>query len=432
MARYLIWPDLYKEHGHWLPCVNLANSLMADDSTNVVEFMGIPDCESIVAPYGATFHPILNETYPAGHSIENKLEPLDQRWKPAHLMPLCRGEQGIAARFASGAAPDVLICGYFSTLEALLLHHRYDVRIVIMTTYLRHPMDDPAMFAKTKLVYMPRAYVRAMFAAVGKPDMTIEQFIKPVEGYFPELIPCPKELDFDDDDWIHGKNVVYVEPMIERHALVTPAPTIPGSIDLEDYEELYPSGVIFATSGSQIQDYEAKAREFFRNLILMMQTEGMGSYLLLASVGTKLKKELEATFINTLPANVLLREWVSQLDVLSNDHIKAVFMHGGLATIKEAIWEEKPIIVVPHGKDQLDNALRLHRRNLAMVAQPGDLAPTNLRKLLMAAMSNTWMRSSAAQMRSVFSTYESPAPPSRKLSLQELDKVLDNDPTEST
>ena len=48
MARIMIWPDLYKEHGHWLPCVNLANSLQEIGHTP--EFMGIPDCASIVAP----------------------------------------------------------------------------------------------------------------------------------------------------------------------------------------------------------------------------------------------------------------------------------------------------------------------------------------------------------------------------------------------
>ena len=29
MSKIVIWPDIYKEQGHWLPCVNLANTLIA-------------------------------------------------------------------------------------------------------------------------------------------------------------------------------------------------------------------------------------------------------------------------------------------------------------------------------------------------------------------------------------------------------------------
>jgi UDP:flavonoid glycosyltransferase YjiC (YdhE family) len=325
-------------------------------------------------------------------------------------MPLARGEEGIDELFTGANKPDVLVCGYFSSLEALLLHYKYGVPLTIMTTYLRHPDDDPAMFAKTKLVYMSRAFVTHLFNTVGFTGDTIEEFIRPLEYQYPEVLPCPRELDFADDDWIHGQNVVYAEPMVLRSALGPIATTAPKPPDLRSLTNI--SNVIFATSGSQVQDYEAKAREFFRNLILMMQTEGMGSYFLLASVGTKLKKELEATFNggeNALPSNVMLVEWASQLEILSNVATKVVFMHGGLATIKEAIWNQVPMVIVPHGKDQLDNALRLHRLNLAMVVQQGDLSPMNLRKLLAEAMANTWMKSSIAAMKAMFSAQDGAA-----------------------
>lgn len=33
-------------------------------------------------------------------------------------------------------------------------------------------------------------------------------------------------------------------------------------------------------------------------------------------------------------------------------------------TIKESIWEQVPIVIVPHGKDQPDNATRIRRNGL--------------------------------------------------------------------
>ena len=60
------------------------------------------------------------------------------------------------------------------------------------------------------------------------------------------------------------------------------------------------------------------------------------------------------------------------------------FMHGGLATIKESIWEQVPIVIVPLGKDQRDNALRIKRSGVGVAAEVADLSPHDLRKLLTA------------------------------------------------
>jgi hypothetical protein len=59
MSRVIIWPDIYKEQGHWLPCINLAKSLK-DAGYATVEFMGIPDTQPIVQPYGFPFNTILS------------------------------------------------------------------------------------------------------------------------------------------------------------------------------------------------------------------------------------------------------------------------------------------------------------------------------------------------------------------------------------
>jgi hypothetical protein len=85
--------------------------------------MGIKDCESIVAPYHAPFRLILPDIYPQGHTFENKLEPLDQRWKPHHLLPIKRGALGNV--FDAPNRPDLLVSGYFTGLETLI-HYKYD------------------------------------------------------------------------------------------------------------------------------------------------------------------------------------------------------------------------------------------------------------------------------------------------------------------
>jgi UDP-N-acetylglucosamine:LPS N-acetylglucosamine transferase len=408
MSRVIIWPDIYKEQGHWLPCINLAKSLK-DAGYATVEFMGIPDTQPIVQPYGFPFNTILSSIYPTGYSLENKLEPLDQRWKPAHVFPIVRGALDSVFK---PPAPQVnlMISGYFTALETLLIWYKYQVPFVVITTFLRHPSDLPSLHAKTKLLYMPKAVSRAIIDSVVGPanaGMSIEDFVKPLDAdNRPEIIPCAKDFDFTDADWVHRKTTSYVEPMILRSPLPPASPIMPLNI---------PPGqrLIYGTSGSQVQDYEFRARQFFKNLISMMQTQGMDQYTLVLAVGTKLLAQLNIEYgvdigQSSLPPNVLLFDWVSQLDIVKAADV--VFMHGGLATIKESIWEQVPIVIVPHGKDQMDNALRIKRSGVGVATEAAELTPLDLRRLLTEATSSTWIRQNLAQMQALFAAAENKSP----------------------
>jgi UDP:flavonoid glycosyltransferase YjiC (YdhE family) len=175
-----------------------------------------------------------------------------------------------------------------------------------------------------------------------------------------------------------------------------------------------PTGrLIYGTSGSQVQDYEFRARIFFKNLIAMMQTQGMDAYTLILAVGTKLLAQLNLEYgvdasRSTLPPNVLLFDWVSQLDIVKSADV--VFMHGGLATIKESIWEQVPIVIVPLGKDQNDNALRVKRTGVGVASDVTDLSPLDLRKLFTQATSSTWIRQNLQRMQGIFQAAENKTP----------------------
>jgi UDP:flavonoid glycosyltransferase YjiC (YdhE family) len=409
MSRVIIWPDIYKEQGHWLPCINLANSLKPNYQS--VEFMGIPDTQSIVQPYGFTFNTILSSIYPAGYSLENKLEPIDQRWKPAHLTAMMRGALDNVFRPSPGQPPSLIIGGFFTALETLMISYLYKIPFVIITTFLRHPQDLPSLLAKTKLLYLPKAVAQAIIdGCVGPANagMSIDDFVGPLNRPDrPEIIPCPKAFDFADPDWVHRKQTSYVEPMILR----TP---VPPASPIVDPTRIPPgSRLIYATSGSQVQDYEFLARTFFKNMIAMMQTPGMDSYYLVLAVGAKLLQQLNREYgvdvnASTLPTNVAMFDWVSQLDIVKVADV--VFMHGGLATIKESIWEQVPIVIVPLGKDQRDNALRIKRTGVGVAAEVTDLSPTDLRKLFTQATSSSWIRNSLASMKATFQAAETAKP----------------------
>jgi UDP:flavonoid glycosyltransferase YjiC (YdhE family) len=191
--------------------------------------------------------------------------------------------------------------------------------------------------------------------------------------------------------------------MILRAPLDATTPPITDPVPVPTGKKL-----IFATAGSQVQDYEGKALSFFKNMIAMMQTQGMDQYYLAMAVGERLNARLNIEYaINlgkAMPQNVVWFDWVSQLDVMQQASV--VFMHGGLATIKESIWEEVPIVIVPLGKDQIDNANRIRRARVGVVSEVADLSPEDLRKLLTAATGDTFIRRNLKSLATVFRTAE--------------------------
>jgi UDP:flavonoid glycosyltransferase YjiC (YdhE family) len=272
---------------------------------------------------------------------------------------------------------------------------------VTITTYLRHPQEDVASRARTQLYYMSKPLVQKIIGlTTGDPEMDIEAFVAPLEDAT-ELIPCPQEFDFDDGDWKHRADTHYVEPMIERAALGPNPPSADPIVVPEDKQ------LIFATAGSMVQDYEFRARDFFRALVGMMGTQDADTYYLVIAAGDRLSGELNREFTNKLK-NTLITPWVSQLDVLPD--AVAVFMHGGLATIKESIWEEVPIVIVPHGKDQIDNALRIRRSGVGMVSEVDQITPQALRRFLTEATTSSWVKLSLAKMRGIFEAAENSKP----------------------
>jgi len=406
MANILFFPDVYLEQGHWLPAVSLGQALQAKGHT--VNFMGIADCETIATSYGFTFYKVFADEYPLGYTRANQYKSVNERWKPDHLWDIIGGGLDDVMKTVK---PDLIISGYFASLETLIIHYKYGLKFMTTTTYLRHPDDDPAIRAIQNLVGMSEPMARKVISGATAdvadypydPD-DIYGFVRPL-GTVHELVPCPRAFEFanyvfdTDTNPVNGR-VHFVEPCVTRTKTSDALSKEP------DIWEGIPSGVIaekrilFATAGSQVQDYKDKARRWFREMINMMGMQGMQDYHLIISVGPDLINEDW-----DLPDNVSMFQWVPQLKVLSN--CAAAFIHGGLATIKECIFKGVPFIVLPLGKDQMDNALRVRRCAIGQIGYPESVTMSTLQNLFLQAISNTWMNGRLKEMQLTFETNES-------------------------
>lgn len=424
----LFWPDVYKEQGHWLPTLKWAEDLSKLGYS--VKYMGILDCQGVVDAYPIKnsndtlvpipFSPIFRNIYPLGYTTECHTSP-NERWRPAHIWAIAYSALGEdlenyrdklnkdlfedAQAFFNlfnennqeNVKPDLLVSGYFTSLESLLIHKIYGVKVVISTTYLRHPSEDPAMRAIQNLMaFSPTEYFKlvnlcrygnlkqAALAAgedsvdlLQDPEVEMEEFVSDLET-FDELIPCPR--DYEYAHYNPGEKVHYVEPCILDRDLESSA-----SSQWDDNllnEQYYPN-LIFVTAGSQVLDYEGKARHLFHCMCDAMRSAELSGYHLVLGVGSKLINDYEWNEFKKQP-NITFASWVPQRTILASSNLKFALIHGGLATIKECVYNNKKFLILPLGKDQIDNALRLRKYGIDNTVPIENISP----KILIDAIVN--------------------------------------------
>ena len=416
--KILFWPDVYLEQGHWLPTVVWANGLKEQGYD--VDYMGIEDCASVVSPFGyvadpesaenpkGKFHVIFQELYPLGYTRENH-GSIAERWKTDHVFAIADGE--LDSLFAEANKPDLLVSGYFTSLESLMLHYKYNIPVVITTTFLRHPQQDPAIRALQNMMAFPREVARKLMRqAIGEEawddSMEVEDFVKPLEN-FHELIPCPREFEFEH--YQSGDKVHYVEPCMTPETNDQAEQdfwnSIPKSTPAIGDNPAVKMNYIFATAGSQVQDYEDRAENMFRQMANMMNDPQMKDYYLILAVGPKLARKNWG-----ISAKYKIVSWAPQRSILAHEDTKAAFIHGGLATLKECIFNDKPFVLLPLGKDQLDNSLRVQERSLGEVTWPDNVRSADLLYAVNKALCDRWINQQREKMSVVFKAAESDAP----------------------
>ncbi len=351
---------------------------------HTVKFFGIPDCRLIVEGHidvEEEYLEVLANLYPFGYTSMTYDRPEEMKSRTAQVIKILDGE--LDGPFPPENKPDILLAGYFIAMEALLLHYRHNIPLITTTTFLRHPAEDPAIFALRYFASLPQELASRFMkeAARGSKvaenlklkvedlDGTLEsirRFVAPLATQ-PELLFCPGVFDFDY--FTHNDNVHYIEASILSE--------VNKSDSKDTTSNPYAVKTIYATAGSRVRDYLDGARNLFKTLIDMMSDTSMEEYHLKLVVGHSLEKEIidYVKIKNTKKVTVI--PWLEQTAELKNAHIAVT--HGGLASIKECIYNEVPFVIVPMGKDQKENAVRVREANIGAVT---DIDSINVSRMI--------------------------------------------------
>jgi MGT family glycosyltransferase len=122
---------------------------------------------------------------------------------------------------------------------------------------------------------------------------------------------------------------------------------------------------------------------------------GGAEYRVLMSIG-----KVDAASLGAAPENFELREFVPQLQVLSQASL--FLTHGGMNSVSEALWHEVPLLVFPQHGDQHLVAARVAELGAGLTLRPPDIQPGKLREMADRVLSEPAFRAGARRIADSF------------------------------
>jgi zeaxanthin glucosyltransferase len=205
----------------------------------------------------------------------------------------------------------------------------------------------------------------------------------------PELILCPFEFDFPQ---AYGSSLHYIGAMMDYERKEQ---------DHFPWERIRPDlPLIYCSMGSQ-HSSQTSSRLFQMVIQVMRNFPGLQCVI---SLG---RRNSDKEFQN-LPENAIVVEWTPQLSLL--EKARVMITHGGLGSIKESIFYNTPMLVIPQGRDQPGNAARVAYHQLGLLQNPSQVTPETISRDIKVLLEDTKYQHNVQAMRIKFLQVEEQAP----------------------
>ena len=140
-----------------------------------------------------------------------------------------------------------------------------------------------------------------------------------------------------------------------------------------------------------------------------MRSAELNDYRLVLGVGSKLINDYEWTEFKN-QSNIIFASWVPQRAILSAPNLEFALIHGGLATIKECVYNNKKFLILPLGKDQIDNAMRLRKYGINNMVPVESITPKVLIDAIVNLKSDRKTLENLSKLSEVFQSVERESP----------------------
>lgn len=386
MAHIAILIDSFV--GHFFPTLGLSRALT--ERGHRVQYLGVPDVAPIVREQGCDFTPILEDALPAGASERLRqdvgFDPEGEKFIAAaqqrYFGPLVNG-QGLDRAMRS-SRPDAVLMLSFLGLEALAVHYRYALPVVLLTPFIRDRSRQQyyrSLVARllnlssgvSELVEMVTASGRRLQSLNALADILLE---------WPELALYSKAFAELPGHDLSGIEYIGVGRETSRHESAFP------------WEEIDPAKpIVYCSLGSRPGDYGDVSTQFFAKFIQAMADRPEWQVIL--SGGTD-HHSLWSAF-SSPPPNVMLRSWTPQVELIRRAAV--VVTHAGMGAVNECILAGVPMVAFPMARDQHENAARIVHHGLGVSGDAATVTAPALSALLAQVMGDDGFQQRIALMR---------------------------------
>lgn len=374
------------EEGHLFPSFALARSLTV--AGHNVLYISIADNEDFIRSAGFSFYPLFKDRYPKGFRTSYKQSKKEKGlYQPVNVVDHLEDFTGAAFNdLLKEMKADIIVMSCFLNIVALILYYQSKIKPVMLRPFLREPDATITSDCIKDLMNLPPSTALKLFdltADLGYSFTSFSELVKPLESFY-ELVICSKELKMegaakDDQSYYIGSGI-------------DPSRYSGDAACLQDIT----ARVIYASLGSQAIAYRDLFDSFFRKLTAIMARPAMKDIHLVITVGAENQIEKYTTALK----NVTVVKWISQMDILKIASLAVV--HGGLGTIKECIYHEVPMIIMPVTHDQPSNGKRVEHHKLGLTLQIADVSEEELENKVLEALDNPIIKNCLGVMKNKF------------------------------
>jgi zeaxanthin glucosyltransferase len=411
---------------HWAADMNATFALARklQNRGHRIFYLTIPDTEDRIRAQGFDWLPIFNQVFPKGELEKQSASEIQGKaYGPAEFKARLRGMCELLRNNEIGRAikairPDLLLVSsgmpwvgiaayktaipviqFSSTLisvedwsvppfrtnlvpdGSLLSHMR--ILVAWKKLFLRRRFRNRAWDISSEM----KALARDCSFPRDKIDFAVETWPRLL---LPELVFCPKELDFS------------------RHK-IPEAFFVEASIDLQRRDASFPWSrlegrrpIVFCALGSLLATKAApKVSRFFQMFLDAIRERP--ALQAVVAIGSHLKPE---EF--DCPANALLVSHAPQLELLKRCAV--MVGHGGFSSVKECIFMGVPMLLVPLSYDEPGNAARVVHHKIGLRLQLEEVSAVTLGSCMDTLLENDAYRDNIRRMSQKFVELEERSP----------------------
>lgn len=116
----------------------------------------------------------------------------------------------------------------------------------------------------------------------------------------------------------------------------------------------------------------------------------------------KILWKYENDSITNLPANVMVRKWLPQSDILAHRNVVLFITHGGVFGTQEGLYHGVPMLMIPFYGDQFRNAIKSVIGGYAIMLRFSEVSAKNLTEKLDIILNDKQYKRSAKEKSRLF------------------------------